>query len=58
MNIFDKVMIMFGIISICFGLILKTPDFKSSLIFKVIPFFSGTYIIFYVLVLNNIISIN
>lgn len=58
MNISDKIMIMFGIMSLIVGLITKTRNLQSSIMLKVIPFFSGIYIIFYVLLLNNIISVN
>ena len=58
MNISDKIMIMFSIMSLIVGLITKTRNLQSSIMLKVIPFFSGIYIIFYVLLLNNIISVN
>lgn len=58
MNIFDKVMVMFGIVSMIIGLIVHTKNVQSAIMLKVIPFFSGIYIIFYVLILNNIITIN
>ena len=58
MNISDKIMIMFGIMSLIVSLITKTRNIQSSIMLKVIPFFSGIYIIFYVLLLNNIISVN
>ena len=58
MNISDKIMIMFGFMSLVVSLTVKTRNLQSSIMLKVIPFFSGLYIIFYVLLLNNIISIN
>ena len=58
MSISDKIMIMFGIMSLIVSLMTKTQNLQSSIMLKVIPFFSGIYIIFYVLLLNNIISIN
>ena len=58
MSISDKIMIMFGVMSLVVSLITKTRNLQSSIMLKVIPFFSGIYIIFYVLLLNNIISIN
>lgn len=58
MNISDKIMIMFGIMSLIVSLITKTRNLQSFIMLKVIPFFSGIYIIFYVLLLNNIISVN
>ena len=58
MSISDKVMIMFGVMSLVLSLITKTRNLQSSIMLKVIPFFSGIYIIFYVMLLNNIISIN
>ena len=58
MSISDKIMIMFGVMSLVVSLITKTQILQSSIMLKVIPFFSGIYIIFYVLFLNNIISVN
>ena len=58
MNISDKIMIMFGVMSLVVSLMTKTRNLQSSIMLKVIPFFSGIYIIFYVMLLNNIISIN
>ena len=58
MNISDKIMIMFGVMSLIVSLMTKTQNLQSSIMLKVIPFFSGIYIIFYVLLLNNIISVN
>ena len=58
MSISDKIMIMFGVMSLVVSLITKTRNLQSSIILKVITLFSGIYIIFYVLLLNNIISIN
>ena len=43
---------------ITFSLIVKTESFKGSIIYKVIPFFSGVYCIFYSLYVSGIIKFN
>lgn len=58
MNVFDIILCIIGMWAIIFSLIVKTESFKGSIIYKVIPFFSGVYCIFYSLYVSGIIKFN
>lgn len=58
MNMFEIILFCIGLWFIIFSFISHTKNFKSSFIFKVIPFFCGCYCIFYSLMNNGIININ
>ena len=58
MDLFDKIMVAFGFVSIFLSLLIRTTGIPSAIVFKAVPFFSGVYTVFYVLLLNNIITIN
>ena len=52
-----NIIFIIGLFLIIFSLVLKTQNFRSSFIFKVIPFFMGAYLIFYVFVVKEIFII-
>ena len=55
MDIFNIILLAIGVLFIIGSLIMNTKSVTSAIIFKVIPFFSGAYCIFYALRLSSLI---
>ena len=53
----DWILLVIGIYFISFSLIMSTDTIKLSILFKVIPFFSGLFLIIYFLFEKNIFTI-
>lgn len=53
----DILLVILGITYIIGGLITKTQNFILSLVYKVIPFFSGLYLLFYYGITKGYISL-
>jgi hypothetical protein len=57
MSIFEYILIGIGVWHVISSFICHTSNAKSSLMFKVIPFFGGCFCIFYALYVSGVISI-
>lgn len=55
MNIFNIILLVIGILFIINSFIMNTKGITSAIVFKIIPFFSGAYCIFYALRLSSLI---
>ena len=56
MNILDIILLIVGVFQIIFGLINNTNNIGASIIYRVIPFFSGCYCVFYSVLNSGIIK--
>ena len=57
MDIFEILLILIGCYYILLALIIKSGDVLTSITLKVIPFFSGVYLVFFSLLNSGIIEI-
>ena len=57
MNTLQIILIIIGVWQIVISFTVNTKNFQSALFFKIIPFLSGCYCIFYAILLSGIISI-
>lgn len=57
MNILTLILIIIGVWQMILSLMLNAENFQSKIVFKVIPFFSGMYCIFYALIQNGVLII-
>ena len=47
MELWNNIFIMlFGVWNICISQVLYTANFRSALIFKIVPFFSGVWLLY------------
>lgn len=58
MSILEIILCIVGMFFILNAFILNTKNIKSAIFFKVIPFLSGLYCIFFAVYSSGIISIN
>lgn len=52
------IFILIGFYFVTLSFILNTQNVKSAIVFKVIPFFSGIFLIFYFFYITGVIKIN
>lgn len=57
MNILTWILIIIGIWQMIFSLLLDAKNVQSKIVFKIIPFFSGMYCIFYALIQSGVLII-
>ena len=58
MNILDIILLIVGVFQIIFSFINMTSNIKSSIIYRVIPFFSGCYCVFYSVLNSGMIKLS
>jgi hypothetical protein len=51
----EWILLVVGVWQIIFSFINKTKNVKSSIVYRVIPFYSGMFCIFYVLMIRGMI---
>lgn len=57
MDILTLILIIIGVWFIVFSFLLSAENIPSKIIFKVIPFFSGVYCVYYALIQSGILVI-
>jgi ABC-type Na+ efflux pump permease subunit len=58
MNMFEIILTILGVWQILISFIMHTKNVRSCLVFKIIPFFSGCYCVFYAMLISGIIKIS
>ena len=56
MNVLDIILLIVGAFQIIFSFINNTSNIEASIIYRVIPFFSGCYCVFYSVLNSGIIK--
>lgn len=57
MNIFEIILAIIGVSLILFSFLITTKNIESTICFKVLPFFSGCYCVFFAILSSGIIKL-